>query len=93
VEGGQDLLRPYIQVQAELRLVSMGDRQIEEETTNARMVTQRVQHSFEGPDMPKDFHVVAGVTGYCGTAKASSSCSTSGASSGSPTTGRSAACS
>jgi hypothetical protein len=39
------------------------------------------------------FLVDAGVTGYCGTARASSSCSTSGASSGSPITGLSAACS
>ncbi|CAN6208199.1 unnamed protein product, partial [Urochloa humidicola] len=34
-----------------------------------------------------------GATGYCGTARASSSCSTSAASRGSPTTGRCAACS
>lgn len=38
MEGGQDLLRADIQVQAELRFIRVGNREIEEETTNAGMV-------------------------------------------------------
>jgi hypothetical protein len=52
VEGGQDLLRADIQVQAELRFVCVGDREIEEETTNAGMVQIKYIILSEDSGMP-----------------------------------------